>query len=83
MNFADQVREYCKGLYIDQARAKGENSVTIRSGDVHRALGYKNRYPLVCSALGANAFEELARVKRVSIDGPLNGANTVFTFSLL
>jgi hypothetical protein len=82
MNHADEVREYCRIQYVEPARSRGETSITIRAGDVHAALNYKNRYPLVCSALGANAFEDLARVKRISIEGPLNGANTVFTFDL-
>jgi 5-methylcytosine-specific restriction protein B len=76
------VREHCRVRYIEPARARGESSVVIRAGDVHTALGYRSRYPLVCSSLGTQAFEELCRVERVSVDGPLNGANTLFTFRL-
>lgn len=82
MKHADDVREYCITTYIEPARRKGEKSVIIRSGDVHSALNYRNRYPLVCSAIGSNTFEELARIRRVSIEGPLNGANTIFKFDL-
>jgi len=80
MSHADDVREYCVVTYVDPARKKHEKFVKIRSGDVHRALNYKNRYPLVCSAIGSNLFEELTQVNRVSIEGPLNGSNTLFTF---
>lgn len=83
MSFADDVRTYCKQNYVDIARAKGERTVAIRSGDVHAALGYKNRYPLVCSAIGSNKFEEMCRLKRISVDGPTNGVSTIFTFELL
>ena len=83
MSYADEVREYCKKTYVDVARANGEKTVSMRSGDVHAALEYKNRYPLVCSAIGSNKFEELCRVRRVSVEGPLNGVNTVFTFELI
>ena len=83
MSLADDVREYCLVTYIEPARSKGGKSVKIRSGDVHSALNYKNRYPLVCSSLGSNIFEEIARARRASIDGPLNGANTLFTFELM
>jgi hypothetical protein len=38
--------------------------------------------PLVCAALGANKFEEIAGVERVSITGPTNGANAIFTFRI-
>jgi 5-methylcytosine-specific restriction protein B len=77
---SDRVREYCLAHLIEPARARGETTISIRAGDVHAALGFRNRLPLVCSALGTAAFEELARVERVGVDGPLNGANTVFRF---
>ncbi len=82
MTYADEVRKYCRIHIIDPARARGDTLVRIRAGDVHRALGYKNRLPLVCSAIGTELFEELCGLKRISVDGPLNGANTVFTFRL-
>lgn len=82
MTHADRVREYCKAQLIDPARARGQTTVSIRAGDVHSALGFKNRMPLVCSALGTIAFEEVAKVERVGIDGPTNGANAVFRFRL-
>ncbi len=82
MSYADDIRVYCKKTYVGPARAKGEKTVSIRSGDVHAALGYKNRYPLVCSAIGSNKFEEMCRIRRIAVDGPLNGVNTVFTFEL-
>jgi len=53
------------------------------------AVYSRNRYPLVCSAIGeqdaiaSSLFEESLHLKRVSIDGPLNGANTLFTFRLM
>jgi 5-methylcytosine-specific restriction protein B len=83
MSYADDVRAYCKKTYVEPARAKGEKTVSIRSGDVHAALDYKNRYPLVCSAIGSNKFEEMCGIRRISIDGPINGVNTVFTFELM
>ena len=83
MSFADDVRNSCKENYIDPARGRGEKTVTIRSGDVHSALNYRNRYPLVCSAIGSNLFEELCNIKRKSVEGPLNGVSTLFTFELI
>jgi hypothetical protein len=35
---------------------------------------------LVCAALGAKKFEAIAGVERVSLTGPTNGANAIFTF---
>jgi len=83
MSFADDVRQYCKYTYVDPARNKGEKTITIRSGDVHSALNYRNRYPLVCSAIGSNLFEELCNLKRISVEGPLNGVSTLFTFEVI
>jgi len=82
MSYADRVREYCKAKIIEPARARGDATVSIRAGDVHAALGFKNRLPLVCSALGTTLFEDWARVERIAVEGPLNGANAVFTFRL-
>ena len=82
MSHADEVREYCIANYVEPARKNKQKYVKIRSGDVHSALNYKNRFPLVCAALGTERFEQLARVNRVAIDGPLNSSNTLFTFQL-
>ena len=83
MSHADNVRDYCIVNYVDPARHNGERYVEIKAGDVHHALNYRNRFPLVCSALGSNTFEATATVRRVSIEGPLNGSNTIFRFELL
>jgi len=83
MSLADDVRQYCRETYVDPARNRGEKEVVIRSGDVHSALKYRNRYPLVCSAIGSNLFEQLCKVKRISVEGPLNGVSTLFTFGLI
>ena len=54
--------------------------MTLRAGDVHAALGFKNRMPLVCSALGTQIFESACGIERIAVTGPLNGANAVFTY---
>jgi hypothetical protein len=82
-SLADDVREYCRINYIEPARSSGDSTVAIRAGDVHSALGYKNRHPLVCAAIGSKMFAELCRVERVALAGPHSGANTVFTFRIL
>ncbi|MBZ0143766.1 MAG: hypothetical protein K8F56_09295 [Rhodocyclaceae bacterium] len=83
MSYADEVRAYCSRQYIQPARAATRNEVLIRAGDVHEAMGYKNRMPLVCSAIGAAIFSEQNAVRRVAVEGPMNGANTVFRFQLI
>jgi hypothetical protein len=82
MSYADDVRNYCKDSIIDPARRHGGTQIVIRAGDIHTAMGYKSRMPLVCAALGAKKFNEIAGVERVSLTGPTNGANAIFTFRI-
>lgn len=83
MSHADDVRSYVNTHYLQPARQCGEAEVEILAGDVHRALGYGNRYPVVCSALGSLTFERVYQVRRLSVEGPLNGASTLFRFAVL
>jgi len=83
MSYSDDIRKHCAQRYVEPARARRVREVRIRAGDVHRDRGYRSRIPLVCSALGANAFGEMCRVGRKEILGPLNGSNTVFVFEIL
>lgn len=80
LSYADEVRAYCGKRYVQPARRNGDKEFSIRAGDVHGAMGYKNRLPLVCSAIGATIFAEAHGLRRVGIDGPLNGSNTMFRF---
>ena len=80
---AARVRRYCAETYIEPARRKSEYIACIRTGDVHNALRFSNRLPLICSAIGAKTFETENRIKRLAVDGPLNGANTLFVFRIL
>ena len=79
---ADAIRDFCIKEYVEPARSRGEHTVTIRSGDVHTSMQLSQRLPAVCAALGSDTFEKAARVRRLVIDGPLNGASTLFVFAL-
>lgn len=83
MTPSDEVRNYCFENYIIPAQERDETTVSIRAGDAHKALNYKDRMPLVCSALGSIKFEEMANVERISIEGSINGANAVYVFKIL
>ena len=80
--FADEVRQHCIENIVKPARRAGQKEIEIRAGDIHHAMGYQSRMPLVCSALGAKKFEKKAEVERVSITGPSNGANALFKFKI-
>lgn len=77
---SDTVRRYCVTNYLQPARARGDYTFSINSGDVHQALKFANKYPLVCSAIGAERFESEYNVSRLAITGPLNSSRTIFTF---
>lgn len=83
MSYSDEVRRYCGENLVAKARAQGLKEIEFRAGDIHRELDYKNRLPLVCSALGSRKFEEGYRVQRIAVEGPLNGSNTVLRFKIL
>ena len=82
MTGADSIRAFCIREYVEPARARQEFTVTIRSGDVHTSMQLTQRLPAVCAALGSDTFEKAARLRRLVIDGPLNGASTLFVFAL-
>jgi hypothetical protein len=82
----ERVREYAQREYIEPARKRGELTVRIVAGEVHKALRLQNRVPQVCNALRSRKFLEknhLALV--VTEDGPPSGMSTtmIFTYRLL
>jgi hypothetical protein len=84
---AEQIKHYCYTKYIQPAYQNGEFSITLRAGSVRDAMKEdglgKPELPAVCSALGSNEFESKYGLKRIHVEGPLNGANTYLTFLLL
>ena len=83
MSQADDIRQYAATHYIEPARRAGHNAVSIRAGDVHKAMDLTNRMPAVCSAMGTKKFQDMAHVKVESITGPNQGATTTFHYRIL
>jgi hypothetical protein len=83
MSHADDVRAYCRRIYVEHARAAGMTEICIRAGDVHKAMKYNHRMPLVCAAIGANIFATENSLRKFAVEGPTTGSNTVFRFKLL
>lgn len=83
MNSADLIRKFVLENYIQPAREHGDAEITIRAGDVHKAMSLKDAMPAVASALGANKFQEFAKVQLVKREGPHNGANLFLTFRII
>ena len=82
MTEADRIRQFVIDQYIAQARALGCSEITVRAGDVHQAMGLSNAMPAVCSAIGSNKFQALARATLLKWTGPANGANVYLHFRL-
>jgi hypothetical protein len=77
---ADQVRQYSVRHYIEPARARGDSSVRIVAGDVHKAIHLSNRVPLVCQALKSRKFVEENGLVLEKLEGPPSGLGTRATF---
>ena len=87
---ATEIREFCYNKYVIPARNSGNFSITVRAGTVRddivsAGLGTAE-FPAICAALGATLFETHNKnclVKRIHVEGPLNGANTYLTYLIL
>ena len=53
----EQIREYCRIKYVENARSLGDTHVTIRSSDVSSVFQLEPNDPIVCEALWSNEFE--------------------------
>jgi len=82
MALADRIREFADEHYIQPARERGERQFTIRAGDLHDDMELLQRLPAITGALGADKFCAEYRVRRVSVEGPINGANCFWTFEI-
>lgn len=49
---ADDIRTFCIEHFVEPARSRGEHTVTLRAGDVHRQMDLTQRLPAVCAAFG-------------------------------
>ena len=82
---ANRIRQYlCRT--IEEARRAGEEKVTLRAGDVHRALGMANAYANVCQVLEGGKFHSRAGVQAAGyVYRPPSGqgANLTIEFHVL
>ena len=78
---ANEVRKYALGL-IQAARQRGERTITLSAADIHKVLGLKQRFPLVCSAIDADKFLDFASVIMIKRDGPKQSSTVRWVFDL-
>lgn len=63
---ADEIREYIQRKYIEPARQRDENKITIRAGDVHDGMRLKDRQPLVCDTLRGSKLHKQCKIRLVN-----------------
>jgi hypothetical protein len=79
---ADRIRLCTLNYYIEPARENGEREVSIRAGDLARDMGLVNAFPAICSALGGEKLQQLAKVPAPTHTDPNPSSSTVFTYQL-
>ena len=77
---SDRVRQYVFDTYVVPARQQHFESVTVRAGDVAKALSLRTRMPLVCEAICSLKFQEQFGIKLLERTGSAVGGNALFIF---
>lgn len=70
------VRRYVHDHYVRPAKRNGRNRFRVVVGEIHKALGLKNRVPLVCNALSSRKFLEENSLRIIERTGPPSGQST-------
>ena len=83
MNLSDQVRDLFHRQYISPARGERNRRIEVRVSDLNRQLGWTNRFPLICSALGARSFHGALGVNLIAVTDPCPSSTTVFSFQII
>lgn len=79
---ADCVRDFVIATYIEPARSEGQRRISVRAGDIDKALGFRyRRLPLICTTLRGKKFLEAGRIILLEESGPPSGLSTTMTFT--
>jgi hypothetical protein len=78
---SDEVRQYATDKYVRPTQHRGERTLSINVGEVHRAVALRNRVPLVCQALESEKFLQANELKLISKTGPPSGQSTTVTYT--
>jgi hypothetical protein len=79
---SDKIRQYVYVHYILPSRLRQEQSVSVRAGDVAKALHLRGRVILVCQAMRTLKLEKQFGVKLSGRSGSATAANATFTFDV-
>jgi hypothetical protein len=78
---ANDIRKFVRDNYILPAKKRGDDSVSIRAGDVHREMHLSSRMPAVCQALWSEKFLEENDLKDKSRQGPPSGQSSTVVYT--
>jgi len=78
---SESVRNYVRENIIKPAARRGDRSVSVNVGTIHKVLGLHNRVPLVCAALKSKKFLEENNLRILSVTGPPSGQSTTVTYT--
>lgn len=79
---ADRIRQYVLERYIEPARQRGDDRVTIVVGPLNNEMGLQMAWPNICQALEGRKFLELAKVPPPIAEGPKQSTTRKLTFVL-
>ncbi|WP_295635718.1 AAA family ATPase [Novosphingobium sp.] len=79
---ADRIRQYVLERYIEPARKRGDDRVTIVVGPLNNEMGLHMAWPNICQALEGRKFLELAKVPPPIAEGPKQSTTRKLTFVL-
>ena len=79
---ADRIRLCALNYFIEPARERGAIEVAIRASEIAEAMGLRDAFPNICSALGGEKLQQLAQVPQPSHTKPNPSSSTLFTYKL-
>ena len=78
---SESVRQHAHDTYVGPARRRGDKTITINVGRVHKEVALRNRVPLVCQALESAKFLEANGLRLISKTGPPSGQSTTVNYT--
>lgn len=79
---ADRIRLCAVNYFIEPARERGEREVAIRASDIANAMHLRDAFPNICSALGSQQLQQMARVPAPKFTEPNPSSSTTFSYQL-
>lgn len=84
---AERIRKYVIENHVNPARRRGEESVTIRVGDVRAGAGLElnstNATISICEVLETLKFRKHAGVEFLEKVGPNQGASSMYRYRII